>query len=93
MRPEPTSKWCGAEASVGVLGPDSLAVRSSVARLLRLIIGTAMVTPITVVTPITDPTMATDLRTITTILAEAIGMIGSSVVAFDLAPERCRKRT
>ena len=62
-------------------------VRSSVARLLRPIIGTATVTPTT------DPTMATDLHTTTTILGEGIGMIGSSVVAFDLAPERCRERS
>lgn len=93
MQLQPTSKWCGVEASVGALGLDSLAVRSSVAHLPRPTIGTAMVTSITVVTPITDPTMATDLRTTTTIPAEGIGMIGSSVVAFDLAPERCRERS
>jgi hypothetical protein len=64
-----------------------------VARSLRPIIGTAMVTPIMVATPITHRTMATDLRITITIRADGTRTIGSSVVVFDLARERCRERS
>src|SRR5579883_1038255 len=91
MRPEPTSKRCGAEDSVGALEPDFSAARSSAAR-WRHTIGTAMATPTTGPTPIMDPTADTVLRTPTiTVIAEDTPLIGSSVVAFDLVRERWQR--
>src|SRR5215469_6793038 len=90
-RPEPTSRWCGAEASGGASEQDSSAARSSAERsprptiILGTHIGTRIMAPTTrpIMAPTTDPTPDTDIRTKG--LAEGTGTTDSSVVAIDLA--------